>query len=196
MKVLIIFNHPYKGSYCNAILTSVQQGLMKAKHQVDLIHLDEDGFNPVMTGADLLAFRNRSVVDQASIKYIERIRQADHLIFIFPIWWELMPALTKGFIDKVLFPGSFYTYTESGHFMLPLMKQIKGISVITTMNTPSSIYRVIYGNAIKKSFIKGTLKKTGYKNVNWINLTKIKYVNQEKRQNWLNALENKFAHLK
>lgn len=196
MNVLIVFNHPYQGSFCNAILNSVQEGLKKSNHNIDLIHLDEDGFDPVMKQEDLLAFRNRKVTDPQSISYIKRLEQADQIIFIFPIWWELMPALMKGFIDKVIFPGSFYNYTSSGNFMFPLMKNIKKITVITTMNTPKPLYKLIYGNAVKKAFIKGTLNKTGYKKVKWINLAMVKSVSRERRGNWLANIENRFANLK
>jgi len=196
MNVLIVFNHPYKGSYCSAILNSVQEGLNRANHNVDLIHLDEDGFNPVMKQEDLLAFRNRKVTDPQSIAYINRLEKADCVVFIFPIWWELMPALMKGFIDKVIFPGSFYNYTDSGNFMSPLMKNIKHITVITTMNTPRPLYKLIYGNAIKKAFIRGTLRKTGYKNISWINLSMVKSVSRERRGKWLANIENRFAKLR
>ena len=105
MKTLIVFNHPYEKSYCNSILNSVTAGLKKAQHEIDLIYLDKEDFNPVMTATDLQAFVKRKPVDTKVIEYKSRLEKADHLVFIFPIWWELMPALTKGFIDKVIFPG-------------------------------------------------------------------------------------------
>ena len=135
MKVAIVFNHPYDGSFCNAMLKSVSNGLKKANHEIDLIHLDKDGFNPVMSSQDLLAFKNKKAVDPQSIDYINRLRNADHLIFIFPIWWELMPASMKGFVDKVVFPGEFYDYGSNGYSMNKLMDNIKSATIITTMNT-------------------------------------------------------------
>ena len=45
MKVAIVFNHPYEGSYCNAILNAVIKGLQKANHEIDLIHLDKDNYS-------------------------------------------------------------------------------------------------------------------------------------------------------
>ncbi len=93
MKLVIVFNHPYEGSFCNAILDSAIRGANNAGHEVDVINLDKDKFNPVMNGDDLLAFRNRKAVDPVALNYIERIKTSDHMVFIFPIWWELMPAL-------------------------------------------------------------------------------------------------------
>ncbi|MCO5236021.1 MAG: NAD(P)H-dependent oxidoreductase [Chitinophagaceae bacterium] len=195
MRIAIVFNHPYEGSYCNAILTAVTNGLQKANHEIDLIHLDNDGFNPVMTKADLKAFVQRKPIDPKVIEYKERLDKAEHLIFIFPIWWELMPAMTKGFIDKVIFPGVAYDYTPSGNRMIPLLKNLKGVTLITTMNTPSIMYRLLFGNAIKKAILTGTFWKMAYKNRKWINLNMVKMVSEKKRKKWLTDIEDKFAKL-
>ncbi len=85
MRTVIVFNHPYEGSYCNAILNAVTRGLQTANHEVDLMHLDNDGFNPVTSKADLKAFVEHKPVDPQVIDYNERLKEADHLIFIFPI---------------------------------------------------------------------------------------------------------------
>lgn len=196
MRVIIIFNHPYEGSYCNAILNAVTKGLQKARHEVDLIHLDKEGFNPVMTAADLKAFKDRKPIDPMVIEYKQRLDNADHLVFIFPIWWELMPALTKGFIDKVIFPGVAYDYRPSGNGMMPLLKNLKSVTVITTMNAPSIVYRLLFGNAIQRAVVRGTFWKIGYKNRKWINLGMVKMVSDKKRKKWLVRLEKRFAALR
>lgn len=197
MKVVIVFNHPYDGSFCNAILQSVTNGLEKGNHQIDLIHLDKDNFNPVMTAGDLKGFRDKKPIDPKVIEYSYRIKNADHLVFIFPIWWELMPAMTKGFIDKVIFPGVAYDYTnESNTRMKPLWNKLKGITIITTMNTPNWLYWLLFGNAIKKAMILGTFWKIGFKNRKWISYNQVKMVSAGKRKRWLTELESKFATLK
>ncbi len=195
MNVVIVFNHPYHGSFCNAILEAVTTGLEKANHTVDLIHLDKDGFNPVMSASDLKAFVNRSAVDPTVIEYGKRLENADHLIFIFPIWWELMPAMMKGFIDKVIFPGMVYDYSEKG-MMKKKITRIQGVTVITTMNTPRILYWSIFGNAIKKALLLGTFWKIGYKNRKWISLNRVKMVSDGKRKKWLLQLEERFSELK
>ena len=194
MKTLIVYNHPYKGSFCHALLESTKKGALKTGHEVDIIDLDSDHFDPVMTGEDLLAFRNHQAVDKQALEYIERIRQADYLVLIFPIWWELMPAMTKGFFDKVIFPGSTYSYTKSGYGMETMLKNLKSTTVITTMNTPKIMYRFIYGNPIKKALIKGTFKKTGCKNVEWLSFNMVKNSSDKTRKQWLYKIEKKFSN--
>ncbi|MBE9886818.1 NAD(P)H-dependent oxidoreductase [Enterococcus durans] len=195
MKTLIIYNHPYEGSYNHAILESVVKGITRAQGKYEVIDLDKENFNPVMTSADLLGFVKHQAVDPIAISYAEKIKEADHLVFIFPIWWEMMPALTKGFIDKVIYPGLTYDYKENGISMVSLLPKLKATTVITTMNTPKIMYKLTYGNALKKALIKGTFKKSGMKNVNWISLNMVKMSKVEKRQKWLKNIEQKFANM-
>ncbi|WP_448635448.1 NAD(P)H-dependent oxidoreductase [Pedobacter panaciterrae] len=193
MRTAIIFNHPNEGSYCNAILQSVTKGLQKANHEVDLIHLDNDGFNPAMSKADLKAFVDHQPIDPQVINYNERLKKANHLIFIFPIWWDIMPATTKGFIDRVLFPGVVYDHHPRGFGLVPLLKNLKSVTIITTMNKPKIMYSLIIGNLIRKVMLRSVFKTIGYKKRNWISFTSVKSVGQKKREEWLINLEARFS---
>lgn len=193
MRVAIVFNHPYEGSFGNAILNAVTKGLEKASHQVDLMHLDNDGFNPVMSKADLKAFVEHKPIDPQVIDYNERLKKADYLMFIFPIWWDLMPAMTKGFIDRVLSPGVVYEHHPRGFGLLPLLKNLKGVTVITTMNKPKIMYSLLIGNLIKKAMIKSVFKTMGYKNLKWVSFNMVKAVSQKKRETWLADMEHKYS---
>lgn len=191
MKTLIVYDHPYAESYCHAILDSVRDGIVETGGWVDVIDLHADRFNPVMSEKDLLAFRNQTIVDDQAIDYAARLKNADHLIMIFPIWWELMPAMTKGFIDKVIFPGTTYQYTKSGLGMTSLLPALKSVTVITTMNTPQPVYRLRYGNALQKALLRGTFKKIGCKRVKWISLNMVKFSSGTVRADWLKSLKKR-----
>jgi putative NADPH-quinone reductase len=204
MRVLIVFNHPYEGSYCNAILNKVESGLKEGGNEVDVIHLDNDGFDPVMREKDLKAFVTapkdpelaNKLLDEQVSNYRDRLEAAEHLVFIFPIWWELMPALTKGFIDKLIFPGIAYDYNERGTRMINRLKQLRGVTMITTMNTPKLFYRLLFGNAIKKAMLLGTFWKIGVKNRRWINLSYVKFSSQKNREKWLDKVRLAFSTIK
>jgi putative NADPH-quinone reductase len=195
MRVAIVFNHPYEKSFCNAILNSITEGLQTGQHEVDLIHLDKDGFNPVMSNTDLKAFVAHKPIDPQVIDYNERLEKADHLIFIFPIWWDLMPALTKGFIDRVLSPGIVYDHHPRGFGLVPLLKKLKGVTIITTMNKPQIMYSLLIGNLIRKAMLRSVFKTMGYRNLKWMSYYRVKSVSQEKRVKWLADLEKRFAKL-
>jgi len=148
-----------------------------------------------MTAADLKAFVERQPVDPQVMDYNERLKKADHLIFIFPIWWDIMPAATKGFIDRVLFPGVVYDHHPRGFGLVPLLKKLKSITIITTMNKPGIMYSLLIGNLIRKVMLKSVFKTMGYKNLHWISFTSVKRVSHTKRVKWLTELENRFARM-
>lgn len=103
MTTVIVFNHAYNGSYCNAILSSVTFGLQKANHEVDLIRLDKDGFNPIITTQDLKGFVNRKPVDPKVIDYKERIGKVDHFDLYFSNLVGAYACNDKGgFISEVM----------------------------------------------------------------------------------------------
>lgn len=148
-----------------------------------------------MTGKDLRAFVAHQPVDPQVIDYCNRLQQADHLIFIFPVWWDIMPATLKEFIDRVLFPGVTYDHHPRGFRLVPLLENLKRITVITTMNKPGIMYSLLIGNLIRKVMIKSVFKTMGYKNVKWISFTSVKRVKHKKRVKWLAGIENRFAEV-
>lgn len=190
MKTTIVYNHPYEGSFNHAILERAVETAEKAGQEVQVIDLDKEKFNPVMTSQDLLGFVKHEQVDPQAKRYGELLAQSQHLVLIFPIWWELMPAMMKGFIDKVVFPGSFYDYKSNGLQMQRKIEGLETITIITTMNTPKSLYRFLYGNAIQKALVRGTFKKAGYKDVKWLSLNQVKQSSQEQRVGMLDRVAN------
>ena len=99
----IIFSHPWEGSFNRAILDVVIDTLRQQKRQYQLIDLVADGFNPTMTANDLAGYNRGETADPLVAKYGEMLQGTDRLIVIFPIWWGMMPAIFKGFLDKVFY---------------------------------------------------------------------------------------------
>ena len=199
MKTLIIYNHPHEGSFCSAIRDAVISGLDVGGHEYKVIDLDKDGFDPVMREKDLSAFVQASRNPGKEIEgldtlvevYVNKMRWAERIVMIFPIWWMTMPAMTKGFIDKVIFPG--LVYKMEGGKLVSQLSRLKQIVVITTMNTPAAIYESTFGNSIEGSLIKGTFNQIGIHDIRWISLNMVKQVGDEKRWLWLDEIEHEFA---
>ncbi len=143
-----------------------------------------------MTADELMEHSLGIVSDPVVLGYQERMRQADHVVFIFPIWWELMPAMTKGFVDRVLTEGFAFETDESKRpaRFRNLLRNVRGVTLITTMNTPAVLYSLLFGNAIKKSLFNGTFRKIGVKNLKWISLNMVKFTSRAKREKWLGRI--------
>ncbi|EQC2288624.1 NAD(P)H-dependent oxidoreductase, partial [Listeria monocytogenes] len=102
-RICIVFDHPYTGdasfnephnrSFSAALLLTAKETYEQAGYTVDIIDLHKDGFDPVMHKEDLIAWRKKEVDNPLVKNYQERIMTAEELLFIFPIWWEAMPAM-------------------------------------------------------------------------------------------------------
>jgi putative NADPH-quinone reductase len=117
MRVLVVLDHPYTIDSAenvphrrslSAAAAAAIRGARRAGHETDLIDLAAENFHPAMTRDDLTAWRHGAAIDPQLLDYQRRLLEADHLVFAFPVWWEAMPAATKGFLDRVLIRGVMY----------------------------------------------------------------------------------------
>jgi len=136
MAYLIVYAHPNTCCFCPKILEVVKRRLNQTKQSYELIDLYALKFNPVLPEKEHYTAGNHKIGADVK-KFQEQIKIADHLIFIYPIWWGSMPAILKGWFDRVLTPGFAFEY-ESG---LPkrLLKNKKA-TIFTTSGGPRAYY--------------------------------------------------------
>ncbi|WP_239373090.1 NAD(P)H-dependent oxidoreductase [Snodgrassella gandavensis] len=187
MKTLIIYSHPYEQSYNHAILNKTISLLKESGKDFDIIDLYKDGFSPVYTSEELKLFSTGQTTDPLVEKYQKMIMDASDIVFIFPIWWNDLPGILKGFIDKVFKKNFSYVDTPTG--VKGKIRNIHSTTVLTTSSSPTWFIRFFAGNAIKSVFIKSTLKQLGIKNVTWKNMGQIRTASQEKRQLFLKNIK-------
>ncbi|WP_125588461.1 NAD(P)H-dependent oxidoreductase [Companilactobacillus jidongensis] len=188
MKTIIIFDHPYTAtaseniphhrSFLAALLKSTITQLKEQNNEVDLIDLHADNFDPVMSADDLTNWRRGKSMNAQVSDYQARLLSADRIIFMFPIWWEVMPAMTKGFIDKVYAKSILY---QADSMKTKLTKQPK-IEVITTMSTPKFVYKFLIGSPLTRMLFRGTFIKTRLWNFKWKNFSGIEKKSLAKRE--------------
>jgi NAD(P)H dehydrogenase (quinone) len=199
MKRTLVCCHPYDKSLNAAIKSAIIDVHKNYNVQLKVFDLYESQFNPVMSQKELREFLRAKMKEEVNIENLDpmavemaqEINESDELILLFPIWWELMPAQMKGFIDKVVFPGLFYT-NLSEFKMKPVSDKLKKVTVITTMNTPNILYRIMYGSCINFALKYGTFRKLGVKRYRWMNLSSVKFLSQNKLQEYLNQTEKAF----
>ena len=200
MRILMIFDHPYtlasaaniphERSFTAAVAEAAVRGAQTAGHEVDVIDLAADRFQPAMSREDLVAWRLKGAVDPQVLDYQERVLVADHIVFAFPIWWEAMPAATKGFLDRVLTKGVMFDEIAGakGNPFRNLMTRLAGVTVLTIMTTPDKAYRWWYRDPVTKILFKGTFAKIGVKNLAWRNYASVTDRTPEQRQRMLDDL--------
>lgn len=136
MKNLVIYAHPNEKSFCAALKDLVVATSSEKKLDVELRDLYQLGFNPVLSSADFVAL-NSGKLPQDIVQEQSYIQQAEIITFIYPIWWTGLPAMVKGYIDRVFSYGFAYKVGEKG--IEGLLKG-KKVIVFNTTGTPHDVY--------------------------------------------------------
>lgn len=109
MKILVVVAHPRKNSLTASITKRFTEGLIKAGHEYEILDLYAEGFNPILYTQDEPDLNTSNKIYSKEVMFeMERIRQNDALVFIFPMWWYSMPAIMKGYLDRVWNRGFAY----------------------------------------------------------------------------------------
>lgn len=184
----IIYVHPWDKSYNNAILTSIINDLEIKEEKFYVIDLYKDNFNPVYSTEELRLFSKGETPYPLVKEYQSKIKESSELIFIFPIWWYDVPAILKGFLDKVLLPQFAYKEDSAGNWQ-SLLTHIEKTTVVTTA-TYSKEALTEYGDAIEGIFMNSTLSGVGIpkENMKWIHFSEVNRTTDERRRAFLKDL--------
>ncbi|MEI7528224.1 MAG: NAD(P)H-dependent oxidoreductase [Elusimicrobiota bacterium] len=137
MKNLILYCHPNPKSFCHAILETVLEGLKAKGQEAEVRDLYALNFNPVKTAADFMDSKSDRVSDDIRTEQ-DLLLKADRVIVIYPVWWAGLPALLKGYIDRVFSYGFAYSYDFKDLSTFKLVG--KQVCLFTTMGAPNFFY--------------------------------------------------------
>ncbi|WKF85496.1 NAD(P)H-dependent oxidoreductase [Lacticaseibacillus pantheris] len=166
---LIIYCHPYNQSFNHAVLESVLKGLSATEKHPQVVDLYADHFNPCYDQRELQLYGSGETTDPQVAQYLTALKKADRLIIITPIWWNDIPAILKGFFDKVMKRGPERAYTPSKYGVAGHLTNIQKSLILTTSTSPTVYLRLFGGNAIKGVLIGATLKQLGVRRAKWQN---------------------------
>ncbi|KLI75110.1 MULTISPECIES: NAD(P)H-dependent oxidoreductase [Lacticaseibacillus] len=190
-KFLIIYTHPYNGSFNHAVLEKVQEKLQRQGDTTDVIDLYRDEFNPTYDAEELKLFHAGQTHDPLVTQYLQKIKAAEALIIITPIWWNDIPGMLKGFIDKVMKEGPGLTHVVTKRGVQGTLTNIKKGYILTTSTSPTLYLRFFCGNAVKKVLIGATLKQLGIRHVQWSNFGGITNSTEGQRRLYLQSIDKK-----
>lgn len=193
MKVLVLYAHPWEKSFNHAILQKVKEVLAANNHEMDVLDLNQEKFDPILCREDLALYSQGKSSDPKVTVYQEKLLWAEHLVLIFPVWWTGEPAVLKGFFDKVLLKG--FAFDKKGKIPKGLLGHIRGASVFNTMSSPGFYYALFLKNAVKQSVVKGTLKFCGIKKVKWYPLFRIDKLSKERAQKYLSRVSKAMSKI-
>ncbi|MGG4456235.1 NAD(P)H-dependent oxidoreductase [Brevibacillus porteri] len=180
MNILVIIGHPDPESYCSALAHAYMKGAKGKAAQIRTIDLSQISFDPNLK----YGYRKRTELEDDLKEAQDLIRWADHLVIVYPTWWGTMPAILKGFFDRVLLSGFAYKYREGSSLWDKLLTG-KTAHLIVTMDFPSWYNRLIYWQAGHLVMKRNILKFCGIKPVKVTEISGVNAAADEKRKKWL-----------
>jgi NAD(P)H dehydrogenase (quinone) len=184
-KVLIIQGHPNKDSLSSRIMAAYKEGAEAGGAEVKEIIVKDLNFNPIL----FLGYKRTEKLEDDILSSQKLIAWADHLVFIYPNWWGTYPALFKGFIDKVLWPGFAFQYRKNSQRVDQLLKG-KSARVIVTMDTPLWYYNFFQGRPGHRAIKGATLKFCGIDPVKFFTLTPVRNAGEKQINQWLKKVNS------
>ena len=185
-RTLIVYAHPYDGSFNHAVLEAATSALDKAGRPYDVVDLYADGFDPRMPAEELALFTEGGTLDPLVSHYQKLIEGACRIIIICPIWWSDVPAIVKGFVDKVMKQSWAYHATASG--VKGHLTHIQQVLVLTTSTSPTWYLRAFCGNYVGSAFLGAAIKQMGMRGRSWVNFGGVSKAGREQRAKHLNRV--------
>jgi len=164
MRVVVVLAHPNRSSLNHAIADRAITSLHQNGHDVIFHDLYAENFDPILPANEMMS---GDFVDPQIRNYGDEIANADGIVVVHPIWWGGMPAILKGWIDRVFRPGCVYAFEEvEGGIGVPVgMLKARKIAIFNTENTPLEMSEEMYGDPLDSIWKKNVFGVCGGRDV-------------------------------
>lgn len=138
-RVAVIVGHPAADSWCGALADSYAAAARAGGHEVRMVHLAQLDFDPNLHEG----YRQIQALEPDLLAAQATVAWAEHVVIAYPIWWGSVPALLKGFLDRILLPGFAFKYRPGKAFPEQLLRG-RSAQLLVSMDTPPWYFRWVY----------------------------------------------------
>jgi NAD(P)H dehydrogenase (quinone) len=153
MRVLVVYCHPVPESFCAAVRDAALDAIAAKGCEARLVDLYAENFDPVMRDGERREYNERAPADPALAQHIAHLRWAEAIVFVYPTWWYGLPAMLKGWLDRVWAKDVAFALDPGGR-ITPLMGHIRKIAVVTTCGAPRWWSHIV-GHPGRKTILRG-----------------------------------------
>jgi len=183
-KIVIIVGHPDKESYNFSLAAAYKAGAEQSGAEVREINIRDLDFNPNLE----YGYRKRTDLEPDLLQSQETLKWADHIVWVYPVWWGSVPAIMKGFLDRVLLPGFAFKKRDDSLWWDKFFTG-KTSRIISTMDQPNWYYKWIYKAPSHNAMKKLTMNFIGVKSVKITSIGPVRMSKDAFRANWLKKIE-------
>jgi putative NADPH-quinone reductase len=154
MRIQVVHCHPLTDSYNHALFQVIVAALEQGRHEVIATDLYREGFEPAMSPQERRSYHPGPYAEAAVSAYADTLRRIDGIILCFPHWWFSMPAMLKGYVDRVWGPGIAFEHDMAGARIRPLLTHIRLFGVVTSYGSPWWVTRLLAGDPGRKVLMR------------------------------------------
>jgi putative NADPH-quinone reductase len=195
MNALVVYCHPVEGSFCSAMRDAAIAGLHAVGHTVNVIDLAAEHFNPVMSTSEWNTYRQgNGDIPVGLERDVALVKSAEIIVFVYPTWWGGLPAQLKGWLERVMLPGTAFVFNENNK-VRPGLRNIRRIHIASTFGSPWLYVRVVNDNGrriLARAFRMNTSLRT---KVSVSSLYAMDTATDASRKSFLLSLEKKMGTL-
>lgn len=182
MKILLINGHPGGQSLSLDFAQAYLSGAKKTGADVQAIHVKDLKFDPILHDG----YKKPQALEPDLVRAQELIKWADHLVVFSPVWWNSVPALLKGFFDRILLPGFAFKFTGKGKWD----KYLKGKTarLVLTTGGPALFHKIIMSSPVQRILGFGMLGFCGFKLKCPIIVGSAGELKEKQKENWIKKI--------
>jgi putative NADPH-quinone reductase len=155
MRALVVYCHPREGSFTAAVRDTVVARLEAAGAEVRVSDLYARGFEPVLAPVEWDGYLDCPANAEPVARDVDDLRWCDTLIFVYPTWWYGLPALLKGWLDRVLLPDVAFLMPDADHpDIRPALTHVRRLGVFTTCGASWWLTRLV-GAPGRRTLLRG-----------------------------------------
>ncbi|MGB0111736.1 MAG: NAD(P)H-dependent oxidoreductase [Ilumatobacteraceae bacterium] len=197
MLVALVVAHPSPDGYCRSLAHRAEAGLRSAGHEVEVIDLYAAGFRPAMSAEERRAYDSDDpIIDPMVAEHAAVVQRATALVFVYPTWWSGLPAVLKGWLERVMVPGVGFRFDERSGRVRPGLGQVRHLIGISTYGSSRTYVRLVNDNG-RRTLTRALRMSCGLRaRPKWMALYGIDGSSDERRQAFAERVEREMAGLR
>jgi len=197
MLALVVVAHPSTDSYCHALAARAEAGLRTAGHEVVVLDLYDLRFRVAMTAEEREAYHGDSpILDPLVAEHAALVQRAETIVFVYPTWWSGLPAMLKGWLERVLVPGVGFVLDERTNKVRPGLGQMRRLIGISTYGSPRWYVRLVNDNG-RRIITRALRMSCGLRvRTAWLGLYAVDTSTPAERDEFLARVERQMAELR
>ena len=195
MRALVVVAHPCDDSLTHAAAAAAVRGLQRAGHDVDVVDLYAERFRVAMTREERVAYHGETpLLDPVAARHAALVQAADCLVVVYPTWWSGLPAILKGWLERVLVKDVAFTFDERGK-VRPCLDHVRRIVGISTYGSRRAYVKVVNDNG-RRILTRALRMSCGWRTrTTWLALYGVDTSTDDERRDFLGRVEQRLARV-